>query len=319
MNLESKKAVLESAIASIADEEIINELKEFLNIECNKIQPINYYLKNYCNKIVKDKPIANENKNSIKSGLTIFDNLTGGFKTGTLNVVVARKGMGLRAFLISILNNIAITNKQSVVVFSLNNTAKIFTNYIIASETGVVFKKLNENALEKHEIEHLNLNIKPLINAPIFIDDSNPLTVIGIKHRVMQLLKGEQISIVMIDNLEKIIGKRELVIKELNELAIELQIPIITMYELQLNLAAKMKFNYKPTYGDFIRKYTSIGFHNFIETLIFIYRPEFYNLTEWDDKTSCENQAELICYGKDFENKNVRVKFIGNVQRFVDL
>ena len=142
----------------------------------------------------------------------------------------------------------AIENKQEVAIFGLNSTPECFTNYILASETAISSKKLESKTLEKHEIVQLDKKISPIIDAPIFIDDTVPLSVIHLKNKIKQFIKDNSLKIVFIENLEKIVGKRELVIKDLNRLALELQIPIIAFYKLTATWVERIGPNFKPCY-----------------------------------------------------------------------
>jgi len=54
----------------------------------------------------------------------------------------------------------------------------------------------------------------------------------------------------------------------------------------------------------------------------FIYRPEYYKLTEWDDdeRTNCEGQAEfIIAKHRNGGLDNVRLKFTGHLAQFSNL
>ena len=54
----------------------------------------------------------------------------------------------------------------------------------------------------------------------------------------------------------------------------------------------------------------------------FIYRPEYYGLTEWDDEdgTPCEGQAEfIIAKHRNGGLENIRLKFIGHLAQFTNL
>ena len=318
MNLEDKKKVLEGVLSTIDDEKIISEIKALLKVEAEYVCALSYFLKNYRRQVV-DVVVLRDSHNAIKTGLRDFDNYTGGWKIGSLNIVAAHKGMGLRAFLITILGNTAIINKQEVAIFGLNNSAEFFTSRIIASESGISPGKLDLKALEKHEIVQLDKILDPLFDAPVFIDDAVSLTITGLKNKIKHLIEEKNLKIAMIENLEKIDGKRELVLKDLNRLAMELQIPIVAFYKLPPNWVERFDLNYKPSYLRFTKKYTHIAFHDYVETLTLIYRREYYGFSEWEVNTSCEGQAELICYGKSFESQNIRLKFIPHLGKFMDL
>ena len=54
----------------------------------------------------------------------------------------------------------------------------------------------------------------------------------------------------------------------------------------------------------------------------FIYRPEYYGLTEWDDDdhTPCEGQGEfIVAKHRNGGLDNIRLKFTGHLAKFSDL
>ncbi|PIX13073.1 MAG: replicative DNA helicase, partial [Flavobacteriaceae bacterium CG_4_8_14_3_um_filter_31_8] len=54
----------------------------------------------------------------------------------------------------------------------------------------------------------------------------------------------------------------------------------------------------------------------------FIFRPEYYGLTEWDDeeRTPCEGQGEfIIAKHRNGGLDNIRLKFTGHLAKFSDL
>ena len=52
----------------------------------------------------------------------------------------------------------------------------------------------------------------------------------------------------------------------------------------------------------------------------FIYRPEYYQLTEWPDGTPCTSQAEIIvAKHRNGSLKDIRLKFLGKYAKFANL
>ena len=54
----------------------------------------------------------------------------------------------------------------------------------------------------------------------------------------------------------------------------------------------------------------------------FIYRPEYYGITEWDDeeRTPCEGQAEfIVAKHRNGGLDNIRLKFTGHLAQFSNL
>ncbi|MCH8546603.1 MAG: DnaB-like helicase C-terminal domain-containing protein, partial [Cryomorphaceae bacterium] len=52
----------------------------------------------------------------------------------------------------------------------------------------------------------------------------------------------------------------------------------------------------------------------------FIYRPEYYGLTDWEDGSPCDGQAELIISKhRNGSLDDIRLRFQGSLARFSDL
>jgi replicative DNA helicase len=56
------------------------------------------------------------------------------------------------------------------------------------------------------------------------------------------------------------------------------------------------------------------------DIVTFIYRPEYYGLTEWADGTPCNGQGEIIvAKHRNGSLKDVRLRFIGKYAKFTNL
>jgi replicative DNA helicase len=319
MKLEDKKRILQSVVSTIDDEKFIKKTEFLLGVKESKINTFDYYLKNL-GASLKTENSEGKGSGFIKSGLRDYDHYIGGWKVGSLNVIAGHTGMGLSAFLITTTNNIATSTNQGVAVFSLMNSSEHIANRIVSSTTGMTLNELKNIKIKKPlETTYLNNKIQGLFGAPIFIDDSSSLTVISLKNRIRKLIKEENIKIVLLDGLEKIIGERQQIIKNLKSVAKELNIPIVAFYVLPSIWIDSLRLTQRPESKSFMKKYTIISMKDSIETLTFIYRPEYYGISEWEDGSSCAGQAELICYEDNFVKKDIRLKFIGHLSKFCDL
>ena len=56
------------------------------------------------------------------------------------------------------------------------------------------------------------------------------------------------------------------------------------------------------------------------DIVTFIYRPEYYGLTEWPDGTPCNSQGEIIvAKHRNGSLKDIRLRFIGKYAKFSNL
>jgi replicative DNA helicase len=100
-------------------------------------------------------------------------------------------------------------------------------------------------------------------------------------------------------------------------LARELQCPVVGLSQLSRNL--EMRQDKRPMLSD-LRESGAI--EQDADIVSFIYRPEYYGLTEWDDdeRTPCEGQAEfIVAKHRNGGLENIKIKFIGRLAKFTDL
>ena len=95
-----------------------------------------------------------------------------------LIIVAARPGMGKTALTLSMARNIAVNQNIPVAFFSLEMSSVQLITRLISSETGLSSEKLRTGKLEKHEWEQLNVKVKSLEKAPLYIDDTPSLSIL---------------------------------------------------------------------------------------------------------------------------------------------
>jgi len=113
-----------------------------------------------------------EGLSGIPSGFDKLDKLTSGWQPSDLVIVAARPGMGKTAMTLTMARNIAVDSNIPVAFFSCEMSSVQLITRLISSETGLSSEKLRTGKLEKHEWEQLNVKVKTLEKAPLFIDDT---------------------------------------------------------------------------------------------------------------------------------------------------
>jgi len=279
----------------------------------------------------KIQDISNtEGMSGIPSGFTKLDELTSGWQESDLVIIAARPGMGKTAFVMSMAKNMAIDFEIPVAIFSLEMSSIQLITRMISSETGISSSKLKKGALEPHEWEQLNVKVKKLSAAPIFIDDTPSLSIFDLRAKARRLVSQHGVKIIIIDYLQLMTaatsgkggGNREqeisMISRNLKALAKELSVPVIALS--QLSRAVETRGGSKRPLLSDLRESGAI--EQDADIVSFIYRPEYYQLTEWDDDdhTPCEGQAELIiAKHRNGGLENIRLKFTGYLAQFSDL
>jgi replicative DNA helicase len=226
--------------------------------------------------------------------------------------------------------NIAIDFNMAVAIFSLEMSSVQLITRMISSETGISSEKLRKGSLETYEWEALNVKVKKLSDAPIFIDDTPSLSVFDLRAKARRLVSQHDVKIVIIDYLQlmtagtstKSSGNREQEIstisRNLKALAKELNVPVIALS--QLSRAVETRGGSKRPLLSDLRESGAI--EQDADIVSFIYRPEYYGLTEWDDdeRTPCEGQAEfIVAKHRNGGLDNIKMKFIGRLAKFTNL
>ncbi|MDP5060780.1 MAG: replicative DNA helicase, partial [Maribacter sp.] len=270
-----------------------------------------------------------EGMSGVPSGFDKLDKLTSGWQPSDLIIVAARPGMGKTALTLSMARNMAVNTNTPVAFFSLEMSSVQLITRLISSETGLSSEKLRTGKLEKHEWEQLNVKVKALEKAPLFIDDTPSLSIFDLRAKARRLASQHGIKMIMIDYLQLMTaggsqkgGNREQEIstisRNLKALAKELSVPVIALS--QLSRAVETRGGSKRPILSDLRESGAI--EQDADIVSFIYRPEYYKIEEWDDeeRTPTQGQAEfIVAKHRNGGLENIRLKFIGNQGKFDNL
>ncbi len=277
----------------------------------------------------KIEEISNkEGLSGIPTGFTKLDKLTSGWQPSDLIIIAARPGMGKTALTLSMARNIAVDQNIPVAFFSLEMASVQLITRLISSETGLSSEKLRTGKLEKHEWEQLNVKVKGLEKAPLFIDDTPSLSIFDLRAKARRLSSQHGIKLIMIDYLQLMTGgsnhggNREqeisMISRNLKALAKELNVPVIALS--QLSRAVETRGGSKRPLLSDLRESGAI--EQDADIVSFIYRPEYYKIDEWDDeeRSPTEGQGEfIVAKHRNGGLENIRLKFIGHLGKFDNL
>jgi len=276
----------------------------------------------------KIEEISNkEGLSGIPTGFDKLDKLTSGWQPSDLIIVAARPGMGKTALTLTMARNIAVNQNIPVAFFSLEMASVQLIMRLISSETGLSSEKLRTGKLEKHEWEQLNVKVKSLEKAPLFIDDTPSLSIFDLRAKARRLASQHGIKMIMIDYLQLMTGgnhggNREqeisMISRNLKALAKELMVPVIALS--QLSRAVETRGGSKRPLLSDLRESGAI--EQDADIVSFIYRPEYYKIDEWDDeeRSPTDGQAEfIIAKHRNGGLDNIRLKFIGHLGKFDNL
>ena len=270
-----------------------------------------------------------EGLSGVSTGFEKLDKLTSGWQPSDLVIIAARPGMGKTALALSMARNISVQQKIPVAFFSLEMSSVQLITRLISSETGLSSDKLRTGKLADHEWQQLNIKVSDLESSPLFIDDSPSLTIFELRAKARRLASSHGIKLIIIDYLQLMnigssnkAGNREQEIstisRNLKALAKELDIPVIALS--QLSRAVETRGGTKRPILSDLRESGAI--EQDADIVSFLYRPEYYGITEWDDdmKTPSEGQGEfIVAKHRNGALDSIKLKFIPNLGKFEDL
>lgn len=281
-------------------------------------------------KAIKEIEVASNQTSGITgvpSGFTELDRVTAGWQKSDLIIIAARPGMGKTAFVLTMARNAAVQFKRPVAFFSLEMSSIQLVNRLISSEAEITSEKIRKGQLANHEWEQLNAKIKPLTEAPLYIDDTPALSVFELRAKCRRLVAEKKVCMIIIDYLQLMVagndnrnGNREQEIstisRSLKAIAKELSVPIIALS--QLSRAVETRGSSKRPQLSDLRESGAI--EQDADMVMFIYRPEYYGLTEDESAQSTQGIAEInVAKNRNGALKTVQLKFIGHLTKFADL
>ncbi len=264
----------------------------------------------------------------IPSGLTALDRMTSGWQPSDLVIIAARPAMGKTAFVLSIARNAAVDHDRPVAVFSLEMSSVQLVNRLIAGETEIEQEKLKKGSLADHEWQQLHSRIGRLTEAPIIIDDTPALNVFEFRAKCRRLKAQHDIQMVVVDYLQLMQGKADgkggnreqeigSISRALKSVAKELNIPVLALSQLSRAVESRPGNSKRPMLSD-LRESGSI--EQDADMVLFLYRPEYYGLTEDEEGRSTVGIGEvIIAKHRNGETGIVPLRFIGKYVKFVDL
>lgn len=264
----------------------------------------------------------------VPAGFSALDRVTGGWQFSDLIIIAARPAMGKTAFILSAVRNASVDFNMPSALFSLEMSSVQLVNRLISSEAELEGDKIRKGNLEEHEWVQLHHKVSRLSEAPIFIDDTPALSILELRAKCRRLKAQHDIQIIVIDYLQLMSGdtsarksgNREQEIasisRALKGIAKELNVPVIALS--QLSRAVETRGGDKRPQLSDLRESGSI--EQDADQVLFLYRPEYYGITEAEDGTPLMGTGEvIIAKNRHGSIEDVRLRFIGKYTKFCDL
>lgn len=258
-------------------------------------------------RIVAGKALAeieamqNSGASGIPSGFVRLDALTGGWQKGDLIILAARPSVGKSAIAMQFARHVAVREKKTVGVFSLEMTSASLVMRLFSSEAEIPAEKIRNGNLNATEMNFLHQHIGGLVSSPLYIDDTPGLSLFEFRSKARRLKAQYDVQLIVVDYLQLMTindgsgRNREqevsLISSTLKAIAKELEIPIIALSQLSRESEKREGKKGRPQLSD-LRESGSLEQN--ADMVIFIYRPEKMGYETDDEGNSTQGVAELI-------------------------
>lgn len=220
-----------------------------------------------------------------------------GYQQSDLTIIAGRPAMGKTAYTL----NDALHQARlgyPVGIFSLEMSARQLTARLFANYAGIDSNKLAFGTLSQSEYDVAAGLRSSFSKLPLYIDDEPYLSLLSLKIKAKKWVREKKVKIIYIDYLQLINNNlkgrtRDQEISEISRtlkgLAKELDIPIIALS--QLSRVVETRGDKRPMLSD-LRESGAI--EQDADNVLFLYRPEYYGIPQWEDNTPTTNEVEVI-------------------------
>lgn len=229
----------------------------------------------------------------IPTGIDALDDTTGGLRSGQLVVVAGRPGMGKSVIGVELARRCAVIDGKPAAVFSLEMSRNEVVHRLIAAHAGIPIASITKGHLSQRDWDKVATVSGRISNAPLYIDDSAPLTLPDIVARSRRLHARTPLRLVVVDYLQLVtmgrkVENRQQEVAEISRglklLAKELHCPVVAA--AQLNRLTEQRQDKRPHLSD-LRESGAVEQDS--DVVLLLYREQYYNAA-----TPRGNEIDLI-------------------------
>ena len=237
---------------------------------------------------------TNDTVTGIPTGFIDLDYRTSGFQPSDFILIAARPSMGKTAFVLNVVEHVAVKNQYPCMVFSLEMSKEQLVNRMLSMESNVDSQKLRTGSLTDADWDAVIEGVGTIGNSKLLIDDTPGISIMELRSKCRKVKLEFGLSLVIIDYLQLMSGSgksgdnRQQEISEISRslkaLARELNAPVIALS--QLSRACETRQDHRPMLSD-LRESGAI--EQDADVVMFLYRDDYYN-----KDTDTPNIAEVI-------------------------
>lgn len=243
----------------------------------------------------------------IPTGFSDIDAMLMGLQPGEMVILAARPSMGKTALALNLAEQIALGGqpiagaapgtKRPVAVFSMEMSKSAVAQRLLSARSGVPSQALRGGQkIGDEDYRRLIAASTDLKAAPMHIDDTPNLTVMGLRSKARRLVAQHQVECIIVDYLQLMSApglakeNRQVEVSAISRgvkaLARELNIPIVCLS--QLNRASESREGNRPRMSD-LRESGSI--EQDADVIMLLHREDYYHVH--DPEWARENQEKV--------------------------
>jgi len=257
------------------------------------------------------------------TGLRDIDRLIGGFSDGDFILLAARPSMGKTALALQVArNNIAKSRPVGFITLEMSSDS-LFLRYL-SSVSKINSMRIMSGQVTQPEFDFLAKTQKDINEQPLYINDKSSLTDTSLRGIARRMVSLQGIKILFIDFLQLMDSSKSKenrqqevsqISRSLKSLAKELKIPVVALS--QLSRAVESRTPPRPMMSD-LRESGSL--EQDADIVLFIYRPEYYNIDTFPDGSSSTGLAEIIVgKARNAETGSTKTVFSKDIGTFNNL
>lgn len=320
------KMVEQAYALSIDPDEIIDSVEDdFFSIRNGDATDDGMWISEAAEKLAKSTEKAykaymkgEEPDNILNSGFPHLNSIFTPYPDDLI-VVAGRPAMGKTAFVLSLLRNYALFHKKPFPFFSLEvgpDQLAMRMAFMDDIMEGMKIREIRRGNMTPQEWDRFNQAMTWLEKLPMKIYTRGAITVSYLRSQCKKFIREHGAPpAIGIDYLQLMTGEKggtrenEVggISRALKALAKELQVPIFCLSQLSRDVE-KRGGDKKPNASD-LRASGSI--EQDADTVMMLYRPEYYNLTTYEDGTSTQGIGEvLIVKQRNGPTGEVKLRFV---------
>lgn len=235
-----------------------------------------------------------ETVTGVPTGFIDLDYKTSGFQPSDFVLIAARPSMGKTAFVLNVVDHVAVKKGIPCLLFSLEMSKEQLVNRMLSMESSVDSQKLRTGTLTDSDWDAVVEGVGIIGNSKLIIDDTPGISISELRSKCRKVKLEHGIGMIIIDYLQLMTGNskgndnRQQEISEISRslkaLAREMQAPVVALS--QLSRACETRTDHRPMLSD-LRESGAI--EQDADVVMFLYRDDYYN-----KDSDMKDMAEVI-------------------------